>query len=215
MAAIVFGTPREMIRDEISSVVAAFADAARLSAEAGFAGVEIHAAHGYLLSQFLSESSNQRSDEYGGSPKNRARIVVQVIHAIRSVTPKGFCVGIKLNSADGQSQRELAHRIEQLQDITAAGVDFIEISGGTYSQPTFVMAGPEKSAKSASTLAREAFFLDFALAIRSHFPGVPLILTGGFRTRAGMEAALREGACDIVGIGRRQSCMGRCQRMSY
>lgn len=133
--ATMFGTPREMTLEDIRHVIARFAETAQITAEAGFAGVEIHAAHGYLLSQFLSTKSNHRNDEYGGSAKNRARIIVEVIHAIRNAVPKGFCVGIKLNSADHQGH-ELQDCIEQLEVIIAAGIDFLEISGGTYETPT-------------------------------------------------------------------------------
>ncbi|POR37589.1 NADH oxidase [Tolypocladium paradoxum] len=201
VSALVFGTPREMTVADIQGVVSRFAETAKLAHEAGFAGVQIHAAHGYLLAQFLSASSNQRTDAYGGTARNRARVVVEVIRAVRAAVPKGFCVGIKLNSVDHQSPLELQECIEQLEDITAAGVDLLEISGGTYENPTMVLAGNAPT-KAASTLAREAFFLDFAKAIREKFTHVPLVVTGGFRTRQGMEAAVREGACDMVGIGR-------------
>ncbi|KAF7529940.1 hypothetical protein G7054_g9696 [Neopestalotiopsis clavispora] len=154
---------------------------------------------------FLSEKTNQRTDAYGGSPAARAKIVVEVIKAMREATPKGFTIGIKLNSADHQSSAELAACLEQLKAITAAGVDFIEISGGSYESPT-MNTGPadseEKANKSARTKAREAFFLEFAQAIRKDVPDVPLMVTGGFRTRQGLEAALHDGGCDLVGIGR-------------
>ncbi|KAK5996398.1 NADH-dependent flavin oxidoreductase iccG [Cladobotryum mycophilum] len=201
ISAFIFGTPREMTRDDIRHVANCFAEAAKLASEAGFSGVEIHAAHGYLLAQFLSSKSNQRKDEYGGSAKNRARIVVEVIKAIREVVPSSFCVGIKLNSVDHQSQKELEECIEQLEDIAAAGIDFLEISGGTYEDPS-MFQDTDTNIQSTRTQAREAFFLDFARVIREKFRHVPLMVTGGFRTRVGMEAALREGACDIIGIGR-------------
>lgn len=133
--AFVFGSPREMTVDDIQRVVAQFAETAKLAAEAGFAGVELHGAHGYLLSQFLNPASNQRQDEYGGSAKERAKIVVDVIKAVREAVPKGFCVAIKLNSADFKNKEQLAACIEQLEEITDAGVDFLEISGGTYEDP--------------------------------------------------------------------------------
>lgn len=103
--------------------------------ESGFAGVEIHGAHGYLLAQYMSAKSNQRTDSYGGSALNRVRIVVEVIEAMRRVVPKSFCIGIKFNSVDHQSESALADCIEQLKAIVAAGVDFLEISGGTYEDP--------------------------------------------------------------------------------
>ncbi|KAL7792075.1 hypothetical protein V8C37DRAFT_402485 [Trichoderma ceciliae] len=195
--AFVFGSPREMTVNDIQHVVVRFTEAAKLAAEAGFAGVELHAAHGYLLSQFLSPASNQRRDEYGGSPKSRAKIVVDIIKAVREAVPKNFCVGMKLNSADFKDTEQLAACIEQLREITDAGVDFLEISGGSYEDPQMVYG-----TQSTSTRSREAFFLDFAKEIRGRFRHVPLMVTGGFRTREGMESALREDACDIIGIGR-------------
>lgn len=204
ISSFAFGTPKAMTQEDIDDVVRRFAATAKLSADAGFAGVEIHAAHGYLLAQFLSDKSNKRTDSYGGSPAARAKIVVDIIKAMREATPKGFTVGIKLNSADHQSPAELAACLEQLKVITAAGVDFLEISGGSYENPTMNtgLVTEEEKAKSARTKAREAFFLEFAHAIRADVPDVPLMVTGGFRTRQGMEAALREGGCDLTGIGR-------------
>ncbi|KAM0262782.1 hypothetical protein ACHAQJ_001576 [Trichoderma viride] len=197
VTALVFGSPQEMTIDDVQHVIARFVETAKLAAEANFAGVELHAAHGYLLSQFLNPASNQRQDEYGGSPKARAKIVVDIIKAVREAVPKSFCVGIKLNSADFKDKEQLAACIEQVKEITDAGVDFLEISGGSYEDPQMVQ-GP----KSESTLSREAFFLDFAKEIRGRFRHVPLMVTGGFRTREVMESALREDACDIIGIAR-------------
>ncbi|KAK3328540.1 NADH:flavin oxidoreductase/NADH oxidase [Cercophora scortea] len=199
VGALMFGTPRALEVNEIEAIVAKFARTARITAEAGFAGVELHGAHGYLLAQFLSAQSNKRTDAYGGSPAKRAKIVVDVIKAVRAATPKGFCVGIKLNSVDHQEGAELEACIEQLRLITDAGVDFIEISGGTYEDPLMSNGGAKKSAR---TQAREAFFLEFASRIRSQFPDVHLMVTGGFRSRNGLEAAVTSGDCDLVGIAR-------------
>ncbi|OAA50272.1 Aldolase-type TIM barrel [Metarhizium rileyi] len=201
MSALIFGSPREMDAADVQHVVGRFAEGAKLSYEAGFAGIEIHAAHGYLLAQFLSSKTNKRTDAYGGSPKRRARIIVEIIKAIRAVVPKEFCVGIKLNSVDHQSQKELDECIEQLEAIVDAGIDFLEISGGTYENPE-MMTGKVNPTVSERTAAREAFFLEFAHVIRDRFKGVPLMVTGGFRSRQGMEAAIRDGGCDLVGIGR-------------
>lgn len=200
-SALVFGTPRAMTAAECEDVVSRFARTARVAAKAGFDGIEIHAAHGYLLAQFLSARSNTRTDAYGGTPVKRAKIVVDIIKAVRDATPAGFTVGIKLNSVDHQTEAAMSDCIEQLQVITDAGVDFLEVSGGTYEDPTMFM-GAKESAKSDRTKAREAFFIEFAKAIRSRFPKVPLIVTGGFRTRLGMESALTAGGCDMVGVGR-------------
>jgi 2,4-dienoyl-CoA reductase-like NADH-dependent reductase (Old Yellow Enzyme family) len=133
---ILFGVPREMTISDIDDVKRRFAEAAKFCAEVGFAGIELHAAHGYLLAQFLSPRSNTRTDGYGGSSSKRARIVVEIIKEIRSSVPKGFTVGIKLNSADHQRGANLDDVMEQIALINEAGVDFIEISGGSYEDPT-------------------------------------------------------------------------------
>ncbi|KAJ0413592.1 FMN binding oxidoreductase [Aspergillus carlsbadensis] len=200
---VVFGTPREMSQRDIDSVVQQFVDCSRLAHRAGFQGVEIHAAHGYLLAQFLSPETNQRSDSYGGSAENRAHIVTEIILGIRNELPSTFCIGIKLNSVDHQSRETLAACVQQLKLIVAAGVDFVEISGGTYEDPQMMQADTQpQQEKSARTIAREAFFLEFARAIRHEIPDIPLLVTGGFRTRKGLAAALRDNACDLVGLGR-------------
>ncbi|KID81792.1 Aldolase-type TIM barrel [Metarhizium guizhouense ARSEF 977] len=202
-SAIAFGRPREISISEIELLVHRFAKGAQMAHEAGFAGVQIHAAHGYLLAQFLSLQTNKRSDIYGGTAKNRAKIVVDVICAIRRVVPKTFCVGIKLNSVNHQNEGELKDCLEQLEDIINIGIDFLEISGGTYENPVMLAAttsSPDRKV-SATTAVREAFFLDFAKTVRRTFPNVPLMVTGGFRSRLGMEQAL-QGACDIIGLAR-------------
>jgi 2,4-dienoyl-CoA reductase-like NADH-dependent reductase (Old Yellow Enzyme family) len=134
--AVLFGTPIAMTTADIQTVIKEFTDTARLAYEAGFSGVELHAAHGYLLAQFLSPDSNKRTDEYGGSAAARAKIILEIIAAIRTAVPKNFCIGIKLNSVDVQSASQLGDTIEQLKLITATGIDFLEISGGNYEQPT-------------------------------------------------------------------------------
>ncbi|KAK2042910.1 FMN-linked oxidoreductase [Colletotrichum somersetense] len=210
---LVFGTPREMTFEEIQDVISKFARAARVVADAGFAGVELHAAHGYLLTQFLSPVSNLRTDDYGGSAAARAKIVVEIVQAIRRVVPSTFCVGLKVNSVDVGNKAAMEESIAQLQHIAGSGgVDFLEISGGSFENPTFSTGLGDEKAKGdrtsnnggvkASTAAREAFFFDFSSAVRQALPSVPLLLTGGFRSRAGMEAALKAGCCDLVGLAR-------------
>ncbi|KAJ0361268.1 hypothetical protein COL26b_013776 [Colletotrichum chrysophilum] len=202
---LVFGTPREMTAEEIRDVINRFAGAARIVADAGFAGVELHGAHGYLLTQFLSPVTNLRTDEYGGSAAARAKIVVDIIQAIRQVVPATFCVGLKINSVDVGSKGALAECIDQLRLITeTGGLDFLEVSGGSFENPTFStgVGDATNTGAKASTLAREAFFLDFSTAIRKALTTVPLLLTGGFRSRKGMEAALKGGCCDLVGLAR-------------
>ncbi|KUL89957.1 hypothetical protein ZTR_02976 [Talaromyces verruculosus] len=199
----IFGTPREMTPQDIERVMKRFVDCSRLALKAGFQGVEIHAAHGYLLAQFLSSKTNRRKDKYGGSAEGRARIVVEIIEAIRRALPADFCVGIKVNSADHQSQEALSDFVVQLKMIVEAGVDFVEISGGSYEDPKMMQASTQiQKEKPSRTNAREAFFLEFASAIRHEFPAVPLMVTGGFRTRDGMARAIESNACDMVGLGR-------------
>ncbi|KAF2030425.1 FMN-linked oxidoreductase [Setomelanomma holmii] len=202
---VVFGTPREMTVEEINDLVKRFADAAKFLSEMGVDGIELHAAHGYLLSLFMSPRLNHRADAYGGSPTNRVRIITEIIHAIRAIVPATFAVGIKLNSADVQHSNDTAEAIEQIHLIIAAGIDFLEISGGTYEDPR--MTGRAESQVvdkpvSSRTANREAYFLDFAHTVRKQFPGVVLMVTGGFRSLAGMEAALAENACDVIGVAR-------------
>lgn len=195
-----FATPRELEDGEIEEIVARFARAAALAQQAGFTGVQIHGAHGYLVSQFLSPRHNRRDDRWGGDAERRRRFVMEVYGAIRSATGTGFSVGIKMNSADfqrgGFTEEE---SLDLVRALSAAGIDLIEISGGTYEAP--VMAGVTKEPPKASTLAREAYFLEFAEKARSA-TSVPLMVTGGFRTVAGMSAAVSSGAVDFVGIAR-------------
>jgi len=124
-----------MTAAEILDVQDRFVKTAVLAAEAGFDGIELHGAHGYLLSQFLTAKTNQRTDEYGGSPAARAKIVVDIIKAIREAVPPSFSVGVKFNSVDHQSLTALEECLEQLHLITRAGIDFLEISGGSYEEP--------------------------------------------------------------------------------
>jgi 2,4-dienoyl-CoA reductase-like NADH-dependent reductase (Old Yellow Enzyme family) len=201
-----FGQPVAMTIDEIQSVVERFGIAAAACRDAGFDGVEVHGAHGYLLSSFLSPRSNRRSDQYGGDLSNRARALLEVVTSIRAAVGPAFPVAVKLNSADfqqgGFSFDESVQVARWLED---AGVDLIEISGGTYEQPKLVgLEGLEAVADQSvkeSTRAREAYFVDFAHAMQEHVT-VPLMVTGGLRKRAAMEQAIEAGSASMVGIGR-------------
>ncbi|KAA1416974.1 NADH:flavin oxidoreductase/NADH oxidase family protein [Nocardioides humilatus] len=188
--------PRAMSEAEISATIWSFAQAAATARDAGFDGVEIHAAHGYLISQFLSPLSNQRDDHWGGTLDNRMRFALAVVSAIRAAVGDDFPVGIKLNSAD--FQRGGFDEDESMlvaAALVGAGIDLIEVSGGTYANPVMVGA-------SASTQAREAYFQRYAERLRTVTGDVPLMLTGGFRTIEAMEGALADDACDLVGLGR-------------
>ena len=195
-----FETPREATTAEIDEIIQRFGRSAAICKKAGFSGVQIHGAHGYLISQFLSPHHNQRTDEWGGSPEKRRRFVLAVYAEIRRQVGKDFPVGIKLNSADfqkgGFTEEESMATIRALAD---AGIDLIEISGGTYEAPA--MSGVVQQPQRSSTALREAYFLSFAEKLRSTVQ-VPLMLTGGFRTLAGMNAALQTGALDVVGLAR-------------
>lgn len=195
-----FETPREATTAEIQDIIQRFGRSAGICKKAGFSGVQIHGAHGYLISQFLSPHHNHRNDEWGGSPENRRRFVMAVYAEIRRQVGTDFPVGIKLNSADfqrgGFTEEESMATIRALVE---AGIDLIEISGGTYEAPA--MSGAFQQPKKASTAAREAYFLEFAEKVRAEVQ-VPLMVTGGFRTAEGMNAALRSGALDIVGLAR-------------
>jgi 2,4-dienoyl-CoA reductase-like NADH-dependent reductase (Old Yellow Enzyme family) len=195
-----FDTPREATAVEIEDIIRRFGRAAAIAKKAGFSGVQIHGAHGYLVSQFLSPHHNQRSDEWGGSAENRRRFVLAVYAEIRRQVGADFPVGIKLNSADfqrgGFTEEE---SLAVIQALAQAGIDLVEISGGTYESPA--MTGIGDSGK-ASTRAREAYFLEFAEKVRAAVPGTPLMVTGGFRSYAGMNTALASGALDVVGLSR-------------
>ena len=195
-----FETPREATGAEIHDIVRRFGESAAICKKAGFSGVQIHGAHGYLVSQFLSPHHTHRTDEWGGSAENRRRFVMAVYTEIRRRVGVHFPVGIKLNSADfqrgGFTEEE---SMATLVALAEAGIDLIEISGGTYEAPA--MSGGFHKPQKASTAAREAYFLEFAEKVRASV-NVPLMVTGGFRTAAGMNAALRSGALDIVGLAR-------------
>ena len=201
-----FGEPEALTEPEIVELIRRFAQAAAICAEAGFDGVQVHAAHGYLISQFLSPRSNLRSDQWGGSLENRARFLLEVLKASRAAVGARIAVSVKLNSADFQ-RRGFAfdESLQVARWLEDAGVDLIEISGGTYEQPRLLgiegMEPIEQQGVAASTLAREAYFVDFAQAMKTSLK-VPLMVTGGFRSRAAMEEALAQGAADVIGLAR-------------
>ncbi|QIC69724.1 NADH:flavin oxidoreductase/NADH oxidase family protein [Acinetobacter indicus] len=198
--ATTFGTPRELREDEILDIIQRFARAAQICEQAGFEGVQLHGAHGYLISQFLSPLTNKRQDRWGGSIDNRMRFLLEIYQAVRAATSEDFIISVKLNSADfqrgGISEEDV---IQVFKAIDAAGIDLIEVSGGTYEAPA--MAGVKAEKRKDSTLAREAYFLEFAERIRQEVR-CHLMVTGGFRTVQGMNTALASGACDFIGIAR-------------
>ena len=196
-AGFMFKTPRALEEDEILDLIERYGNTAQIMKEAGFTGVQIHGAHGYLVSQFLSPISNQRRDQWGGSLENRARFVVEVYKNIRSKVGADFPVGIKINSADfqrgGFTEEE---SMEVVKILSSLGMDLIEISGGTYEKASMMGASQKESTKQ-----REAYFMDYIEKVRK-VTDTPLMLTGGFRTVEIMETAIAEGKLDIVGLGR-------------
>lgn len=201
-----FGCPRALTADEIREVIARFAHAATVCHQTGFDGVQVHSAHGYLLSEFLSPKVNLREDEWGGPLENRARLLLECVRAVRSATSPEFAVGVKLNSADFQ-QGGFAFEdcLRVIEMLNQEGLDLLEVSGGTYEQPRLLQIdGLEpvfEEKVRESTRAREAYFFKYAVEARK-VARMPLMVTGGFRSRSGMNEALSSGDVDVIGLGR-------------
>ncbi len=178
---------------EIQALPAEFARTARLAKELGFGGVELHAAHGFLLNQFLSPLFNHRADAYGGSLQNRMRLMLEVISAVRKAVGPEYPVGLKLNATDqlegGFAEDE---SLEVIAALDKSGIDLIDISGGTY------FPG---AASSSDRSGSGPYFLDFAKRARA-VTDIPLMVTGGFKTLAQAETAICEGSADVVGLAR-------------
>ncbi|CAM2160108.1 NADH:flavin oxidoreductase/NADH oxidase family protein [Paraburkholderia tropica] len=190
-----FATPHAMTQAVIEDVIERFARTAQLAERAGFTGVEIHAAHGYLLSQFLSPLSNRRTDRWGGSLANRARLLLDIVKAVRAVVSPQFAVAVKLNSADfqrgGFSADDARGVVQWLNELD---VDLVELSGGSYEAPAM-----QGDARDGRTLAREAYFAEFARDIRK-IATMPVMVTGGIRRHAIAQQVVASGV-DMVGIG--------------
>ncbi len=189
-----FARPRALTAPEIGEVRARFVDAAARVVGAGFPGVQIHAAHGYLLSSFLDPEQNRRADAYGGDLAGRARLLLEIIGDLRATLPVGATVAVKLDARGGADPElaELGRRLE------AGGIDLIEISGGNYERPE--MAGYDSDGEELRS-EHESPFWNSAAAVAAAVDA-PVMLTGGFRTRAEVDRALASGVCDMVGVGR-------------
>ena len=195
----IFAPPRALSGDEVEAIVQRFATTAAIAERAGFDGVQIHGAHGYLISQFLSPRTNQRDDAWGGDAERRRRFLLAILDAVRGAVSPDFAVGLKLNSADfqrgGFSEEDSMAVLDALAD---RGLDLLEISGGTYeSAAMFEETVPQHD----SSKRREAFFLDYAEKARARAT-MPILVTGGFRTAAAMQEALDSGALDVIGMAR-------------
>ena len=197
-----FAIPRALEVVEIEDLIKRFGETARIFEKAGFDGVQIHGAHGYLLNQFLSPITNKRTDRWGGSLENRARFLLEIIRNVRASVGEGFGVGLKLNSADfqrgGFTEDDASEVIKWLNNEK---LDLLEISGGTYESPAMAGRPSDDTAKKESTKAREAYFLDYAAKARA-IAKMPIMVTGGFRSKAAMEEALVSEALEVIGMGK-------------
>lgn len=190
-----FAQPRQLSESEIEGLIQRYTRTAVLAEQAGFSGVQIHAAHGYLFSQFLSPLSNKRTDQWGGTLENRARILLRTVAAVRAQVAPQFCVAVKLNSADfqrGGFEGEDALRVVQM--LNELNVDLVEISGGSYESPA--MQGQTRDSRS---LAREAYFLEFAEAI-AEIAKMPVMVTGGIRRKAIAEQVVSGKGVAVIGM---------------
>jgi len=201
LASKMFTDARALTEGEVRGLIRRFAETSLAAQGAGFDGVQVHAAHGYLVAQFLSPLTNLREDAWGGPLENRARFLLEIIRAIRDRVNDDFIVGVKLNSADFQKGGFDIADSEQVVDwLNAEAVDFVEISGGSY-ESSAMMGNSEDGRVESSTEKRELFFFDFAKRI-SETANMPLMVTGGVTKRETAEMALSEAGVDMVGIGR-------------
>ena len=178
---------REMDEEQIWTIVGEFASAARRAADAGFDAVQLHGAHGYLMSQFLSPLTNSRKDRWGGTPENRRRFHHEVLKSVRKALPEGFPLLIKFGARDDQEGGLLIEEgLETARQLAAAGIDGIEVSGGI---------GMTSVAKG------EAYFRDRAAAVR-HTVSVPVMAVAGIRSLSVAQSIVDSGDADMISMGR-------------
>ena len=189
-----FSTPRALTTSEVEELVQKFVTSAKVAKEAGFSGVQIHAAHGYLISQFLSPHDNRRTDKYGGSLENRMRFLKEIYLGMREELGKDFTIGIKINSTDfkedGLTEEDSLKTIIELANL---GLDFVEISGGTYERPAMM------GATSKST--NQVFFAEYSKKLKQKIE-IPVVVTGGIRSINAMNILLNDNTTDFIGIAR-------------
>ena len=189
-----FSTPRALTTSEVEELVQKFVTSAKITKEAGFSGVQIHAAHGYLISQFLSPHDNRRTDKYGGSLENRMRFLKEIYLGMREKLGKDFTIGIKINSTDfkedGLTEEDSLKTIIELANL---GLDFVEISGGTYERPAMM------GATSKST--NQVFFAEYSKKLKQKIE-IPVVVTGGIRSINAMNTLLNDNTTDFIGIAR-------------
>lgn len=189
-----FSTPRALTTSEVEELVQKFVTSAKVAKEAVFSGVQIHAAHGYLISQFLSPHDNRRTDKYGGSLENRMRFLKEIYLGMREELGKDFTIGIKINSTDfkedGLTEEDSLKTIIELANL---GLDFVEISGGTYERPAMM------GATSKST--NQVFFAEYSKKLKQKIE-IPVVVTGGIRSINAMNTLLNDNTTDFIGIAR-------------
>ena len=189
-----FSTPRALATNEVEELIQKFVTSAKVAKEAGFSGVQIHAAHGYLISQFLSPHDNRRTDKYGGSLENRMRFLKEIYLGMREELGKDFNIGIKINSTDfkedGLTEEDSLKTIIELANL---GLDFVEISGGTYERPAMM------GATSKST--NQVFFAEYSKKLKQKIE-IPVVVTGGIRSINAMNTLLNDNTTDFIGIAR-------------
>lgn len=201
----VFAAPRALADAEITDIIARFAHTARCLTDAGFDGVQVHAAHGYLISEFLNPRVNQRDDRWGGALENRARLLIETVRAVREAVGPNKVMSVKLNSSDFQKGGfSFEDCLAVVAMLDQEGVDLIEISGGNYEQPSMMGIGGLEPMFEAgvrgSTRAREAYFMTYARDVIAAAK-TPVMVTGGFRTAKAMTEALEDGVA-VIGLGR-------------
>ena len=189
-----FSTPRALTTSEVEELVQKFITSAKVAKEAGFSGVQIHAAHGYLVSQFLSPHDNRRTDKYGGSLENRMRFLKEIYLGMREELGKDFPIGIKINSTDFKEDGlKEEDSLETIVELANLGLDFVEISGGTYERPAMMGA--------TSTSSNKVFFAEYSKKLKQKVD-IPVIVTGGIRSINAMNTLLNDNTTDFIGIAR-------------
>ncbi len=196
-----FGKPRAMSEEDIQAVIAGFIRTAKISQAAGFTGLQLHSAHGYLLSQFLSPITNRRTDKWGGTIENRSRLLRTIIEETRKVVGPAFPISVKLNSSDFQRGGLTEEESLQVIQMLEGKIDLLEISGGTYEKLAFFEGGENEADVKESTKQREAYFIDFATKVRA-VSKLPLLITGGFRSFEFCNQVLEKNELDLVGMAR-------------
>ncbi|XBQ17144.1 MAG: NADH:flavin oxidoreductase/NADH oxidase family protein [Oceanicaulis sp.] len=201
----VFAAPRALTEPEIEDVIARFAHTAKTLCEAGFDGVQVHAAHGYLISEFLNPNVNQREDRWGGRLENRARLLIETVRAVRAAIGPAKALSVKLNSSDFQKGGfSFEDCLAVVALLDAEGIDLLEISGGNYEQPRMMgLEGMEPVFEGdvrETTRAREAYFMAYAEKV-IETAKTPIMVTGGFRSKPAMEEAVEAGVA-VIGVGR-------------